>query len=68
MKYMIESKKAHLYSQFLTNGEALTKDMINYLDRQVYTNHFADIAPMILATTTNTVLNIINVDTSAHTP
>ena len=32
------------------------------LDGKVYTNQFADIAPMTLATTTNTVLNIINVD------
>ena len=36
--------------------------MNDYLDRKVYTNYFADIAPMILATATNTVLNIIDVD------
>ena len=41
--------------------EELTKDMNDYLDRKVYTNYFTDIAPMILATVTNTVLNIINI-------
>ena len=38
------------------------KDMNDYLDGKVYTNYFADIAPMILATATNTVLNNIDVD------
>ena len=33
----------------------------------MYTNYFADIAPMILATVTNTVLNIIDVDKTART-
>ena len=42
------------------------KDMNDYLDRKVYTNYFADIAPMILATVTNTVLNIIDVDKTAR--
>ena len=36
--------------------------MNGYLDIKLYTNYFADIAPMILATATNTVLNIIDVD------
>ena len=49
-----------IYSEFTTNVEELTKDM--NLDRKVYTNQFADIAAMILATATNTVLNIIDVD------
>ena len=35
------------------------------MDRKVYTNYFADIAPMILATATNTVLNIVAVDKTA---
>ena len=39
-----------------------TLSIADYLDRKVYTNYFADIAPMILATGTNTVLNIIDVD------
>ena len=46
-------------SEFTISVEALTNDMKDYLDRKVYTNYFADIAPMILATVTNTVLNII---------
>ena len=46
--------------------EALTKDVNVYLDRKVYTNYFADIAPIILATVTNTVLNIIDVDKTAE--
>ena len=46
--------------------EALTKDMNDYLDRKVYMNYFADIAPMILATVTNTVMNIIDVDKTAR--
>ena len=48
--------------------EALTKDMNDGLDRKVYiyTNYFADIAPMILATVTNTVLSIIDVDKTAR--
>ena len=52
----------NIYSEFTTTVEALTKDMNDYLDRKVYTKYFADIAPMILATATNTVLNIIVVD------
>ena len=40
--------------------------MNDYLDRKVYTNYFADIAPMILATAINTVLNIIDVDKTAR--
>ena len=40
--------------------------MNDYMDRKVYTNYFADIAPMILATTINTVLNIIDVDKTAR--
>ena len=32
----------------------------------MYTNYFADIAPMILATAINTVLNIIDVDKTAR--
>ena len=40
--------------------------MNDYLDRKVYTNYFADIAPMILTTATNTVLNIIYVDKTAR--
>ena len=40
--------------------------MNDYLDKKVYTNYFADIAPMILATVTNTVLNIIDVDKTAR--
>ena len=42
--------------------------MNDYLDRKVYTNYFADIVPMILATVTkfNTVLNIIDVDKTAR--
>ena len=44
----------------------MTKDMNDYLDRKVYTNYFADIAPMILATVTNTALNIIDVDKTAR--
>ena len=35
------------------------------MNRKVYTNYFADIAPMILTTATNTVLNIIDVDKTA---
>ena len=54
--------KKNIYSEFTINVEALTKDMNDYLDRKVYTNYFADIAPMILATATNTVLKIIDVD------
>ena len=46
--------------------DALTKEMNDYLDRKVYTNNFADIAPMILATATNTVLNIIDGDKTAR--
>ena len=46
-------KSKNLYSEFTTNVEELTKDMNDYLDRKVYTNYFADIAPMILATATN---------------
>ena len=42
----------NLYSEFTTNVEELTKDMNDYLDRKVYTNYFANIAPMILATAT----------------
>ena len=38
----------NIYSEFTTNVEELTKDMNDYLDRKVYTNYFADIAPMIL--------------------
>ena len=41
-----------------------TKDM--NLDRKVYTNYFANIAPMILATVTNTVLKIIDLDKMAR--
>ena len=55
----------NIYSEFTTNVEALTKDMNDYLDKKMYTN-FADIAPMILATATNTVLNIIDVDKTAR--
>ena len=47
----------NIYSEFTTNVKALTKDMNDYLDIKVYTNYFADIAPMILDTATNTVLN-----------
>ena len=54
----------NVYSEFTTNMEALT--MKDYLDKKVYTNYFADIAPMILATTTNIVLNIIDVDKTAR--
>ena len=54
--------RKNICCEFTTNVEALTKDMNDYLDRKVYTNYFADIAPMILATVTNTVLNIIDVD------
>ena len=54
------------YSEFVTNMEALTKDMNDYLDRKVYTNYFTDIVPMIWATATNTVLNIIDVDKTAR--
>ena len=50
----------NIYSEFTTNEEELTKDMNDYLNKKVYTNYFADIAPMILATATNTVLNIID--------
>ena len=56
----------NIYSEFTTNVEELTKDMNDYLDRKVYSNYFADIAPMILATVTNTVLNIIDVDKTAR--
>ena len=56
----------NVYSEFTTNVEALTKDMNDYLDRKVYTNCFADNSPMILATVTNTVLNIIDVDKTAR--
>ena len=56
----------NLYSEFTTNVEELTKDMNNYPDRKVYTNYFANIAPMILATATNIVLNIIHVDKPAR--
>ena len=56
----------NIYSKFTTNMEALTKDMNDYLDIKVYTNYFADIARMILATVTNTVLNIIDVDKTAR--
>ena len=55
-----------IYYEFTTNVEALTKDVNDYLDRKVYANYFADIAPMILATATNTVLNIIEVDKTAR--
>ena len=51
----------NIYSEFTTNVEALTKDMNDYMDRKVYTNYFADIAPMIFAT--NSVLyTCIDVD------
>ena len=40
----------NIYSEFTTYVEALTKDMNYYLDRKVYTNYFADIAPLTLAT------------------
>ena len=56
----------NIYSEFTTNVDALTKDMNDYLDRKVYTNYFADIAPMILATATNTFLNIIDIDKMAR--
>ena len=56
----------NIYSEFTTKVEALTKDMNDYLDRKVYTNCFADIAPMILDTATNTVLNIFDVDKTAR--
>ena len=52
----------NIYSEFTTNVETLTKEMNDYLDRKVYTNYFADIALMILATARHTVLNIIDVD------
>ena len=57
----------NIYSEFTTNVEALTKDMNDYLDRKVYTSNFADIAPPILATEINTVLNIIDVDKTVST-
>ena len=47
----------NIYSKITTNVEALTKDMNDDLDRKVSTNYFADIASMILATATNTVLH-----------
>ena len=56
----------NIYPEFTTNVEALNKDMNDYMDRKVYTNYFADIAPMTLATVTNTVLNIIDVDKTAR--
>ena len=56
----------NLYSEITTIVEALTKDMNYYRDRKVYTNYFADIAPIILATATNTVLNIIDLDKTAR--
>ena len=46
--------------------EALTKDMKDYMDRKVYTNGFADIAPIILAAAINTVLNTFDVDKTAR--
>ena len=58
--------RKNIYSEFTTNVEALTKHMNYYVDRKVYTNYFANIAPMILATVTNTVLNIIDVDKTAR--
>ena len=36
------------------------------MDRKGYTNYFADIAPVILATATNTILNIIDVDRTSN--
>ena len=60
---LLQSK--NIYSEFTTNVEALTNDMNDYLDTKVYTNYFADIAPMILASATNTVLNIIDVHKTA---
>ena len=45
------------YSEFVTDAHTLNQDVNDYLDRKVYANYFADIALMILATTTNTVLN-----------
>ena len=59
-------QSTNLYSEFKTNVEALTKDMNDYLDGKVYTNYFVDNAPMLLATATNTVLNIIDVDKAAR--
>ena len=55
-------QRKHFYSQFSTNVEALTEEINDYLDRKVYTNDFVEIAILIIAKTTNTVLNIINVD------
>ena len=40
--------------------------MNNYMDRKVHTNYLADIAPMIIATATSTVLNIIDEDKMAR--
>ena len=56
----------NLYSEITTIVEALTKDMNYYRYRKVYTNYFAGIAPIILATATNTVLNIIDLDKTAR--
>ena len=53
------------FSDFTTNVPEFTKDMNDYLDIKVYTNYFDDIAPMILDTATNTVLNIIDADKTA---
>ena len=38
----------------------------NWIEKCIYTNYFADIAQMILATAINAVLNIIDVDKTAR--
>ena len=61
MNFFKENTSTH-NSQFSTNVEALTEEINDSLDRKVYTNDLAEIAILIIAKTTNTVLNIINVD------